>query len=402
VITIVSGLPGNGKTLYAVQLLQKRKAAGKLGLYKNINGLSPAVATEWQHDLSEWRSLPPGALLVVDESQDFAATRGKQGSPEWVTALSKHRHQGIDIVFLTQDPRFLDPWVRRLCNQHIHLERKLGFEASTVFEWSRCEDDVTDFHARERAIKSVFRFPRELYSLYKSAEIHTIKRRIPLKVYLFFALIPICGFLFWFGLHRFFNGDVAKHPVISADGRIEGDTTGTYSGAPKKILTGDEYVQQFTPVVGALPWSAPAFQSMKPSDFPVLYCMVIDKGIEKDCKCLTQQGTRYKLDKSICIRVAVDGVFDPFNSSRRDLRRAGDRDSHGNDDWAGRMQAQAQPAASAPDGYSFLGGSASQVPVGSGAFRAGPTSNASGPILPPANPAPVVVSTGAHAASQSP
>jgi hypothetical protein len=111
------------------------------------------------------------------------------------------------------------------------------------------------------------------------------------------------------------------------------------------------------------------------------------------CSCITQQGTVYKVEKNTCIQIAKYGVFDPFHSSRRDLQREEARDRSADEGRAGRMQAQAQPAASAPAyDYSL---SSLQVPHGSGAFSSGPTSNASGPIVSPADRAPASSFAGA-------
>lgn len=378
-ITILSGLPGNGKTLKAVQMLQQRKAAGQFALHKGITGLDPSVAREWEKDPSEWQELPPGTLLVIDEAQDFAKTNGKGGSPEWITNLSKHRHAGVDFVFITQDPRFLDPWVRRLANQHIHLVRKFGAEASVTHEWDRCEENPVDYHALQRSVTGLFRFPKELYQVYKSATLHLVKRRVPWKVWAFFGLFPLAGFLLWLGLHGFSASHEKKpEPLVAAKGEKSG------ASAPpggEHVLTGDEYVRRFTPVVGALPWSAPAFQKMQPSDYPVAYCMAFETARGEDCRCITQQGTRYDMKKDSCITIAQNGVFDPFHSQRKDLRESEqkERRQEQREDAERRAgeQAQRSPVASfSLDDHVQNRVSAVALP----AFRAGPTSNASGPI----------------------
>jgi len=370
VITIISGLPGNGKTLLAVRMLQERKAQGKLALHKGIKDLSPAIADEWPEELENWPKLPPGTLLVVDEAQDYAKSNGKCGSPQWVLDLSKHRHAGVDFAFITQDPRFLDPWIRRLANCHIHLARKFGSEMSVQHQWDRCHEDPTDYHSLQASSKGLFRYPKELYQVYKSATLHQVQRRIPKKLYAALALIPLAGFLLWYGLHSFVGG-AKTQPTSSAKLKTDTGTSPTSTG--QKATTADEYIKQFTPVVKAWPWSAPAFRDMKAADYPVPYCMVMELGTGKDCKCITQQGTRYNVDKATCIVIATDGVFDPFHSTRRDL----DRDRRSADREAG--EARQQPQAAAPPSVSGGGGERSSS-VAFSSFRAGPTQNASGPI----------------------
>lgn len=316
-ITIISGLPGNGKTLLAVKMMREYKAEGRLVLAKNFAGLDPSIAQDWPHPMEEWKTIPPGAVLFVDESQDFVATQGKGGSPAWVTDFSKVRHGGLELVFVTQDPRFLDPWVRRLCNRHIHVMRKMGMQVAVLHEWDRVQENPVDYHALQASQKTTWKYPKELFSLYKSATIHTVKRRIPKKVYfLFFALAATIG-LVWYASQR-----VLRPPGTVA----EGGPAGT-SGRPAAVVSAADYAKRFTPVVQSMPWSAPAYADLKPTDFPVLYCMISE---EKGCRCYTQQITRYYIDENICRVIVRDGVFNPFASQRKDVER--DRDRGRSDD----------------------------------------------------------------------
>jgi len=356
-------------------MLQERKAEGKLAVHKNIRGLSPSVAREWDKELEHWQELPPGTLLVVDEAQDFAKTNGKAGSPQWVMELSKHRHAGIDFVFISQDPRFLDPWVRRLANRHLHLVRKFGAEVSVTHEWDRCHDDPTEYHSTQASSKGLFRFPKELYQVYDSATLHQVQRKVPKKLYVLAALIPFGAFLLWWGVHHFTSKSkpveaVAKPETVRVEGRPDTPRAG-------HALSGEEYVRQFAPVVSVLPWSAPAFQKMQPSDYPVAYCMAFETTQAKqDCRCLTQQGTRYEMALPLCLEVAKHGVFDPFHSQRRDLKEAEQKERQISQrrELSGETRtaenAQHSASASFGDHVGHVGQS----------FRAGPTENASGRI----------------------
>ena len=370
-ITIISGLPGNGKTLYAVHLMRLAKSEGRLVLAKNVSGLDSSLATDWPHPMEEWKSIPPGAILFVDESQDFLATQGKGGSPEWVKDFSKVRHGGIELVFITQDPRFLDPWVRRLCNRHIHVMRKMGMQMAVLHEWDRVQDNPVDYHSLQSSTKTVWKYPKELFALYKSANIHTVKRRIPRKVFFLVAAVVVTICLIVYAAKLIF------HPAPTEAAKAATASAAMAKGSGVKVSAGD-YAARFTPAVASMPWSAPAYSDLKPTDFPVLYCMDSE---EKGCRCFTQQITRYYIDEKICKVIVRDGVYDPFESQRKDLIAERNREKSRSDhddvdrrlirletfaDQSGKAGERADVQSSALSPRSPSGSNPVQVPGGTG------------------------------------
>ena len=362
-ITVISGLPGNGKTLLAVKMMREMRAQQRLVLAKNFAGLDPSVAQDWPHPLEDWRSIPAGAVLFVDESQDFVASNGKDGSPAWVKDFSKVRHGGLELVFITQDPRFLDPWVRRLCNRHVHVMRKMGMQIAVLHEWDRCQENPIDYHALQASAKTTWKYPKDLFALYKSANVHTVQRRIPKKVYFFFLAILGTACLAWYAAHR------VLHPAGTV---AEGGPAAAHAAASP--VTPAEYAKKFLPVVQSMPWSAPAYADLKPTDYPILYCMDSEA---VGCRCYTQQITRYYIDENICRVIVRDGVFNPFASQRKDKDdRDRDRDSDRRAEGSGRRSRASlfdddevsgrSDAASSADVRSFVG------PVRSAPSRSNP------------------------------
>jgi len=371
-VTIISGLPGNGKTLLAVKMMREAKAQGRLVLAKNVKGLDASVAQDWPHPMEEWKSIPPGSILFVDESQDFVASNGKGGSPEWVKEFSKVRHGGVELVFITQDPRFLDPWVRRLCNRHIHVMRKMGMQLAVCHEWDRVQENPVDYHALQASIKTTWKYPKELFQLYKSANIHTVKRRIPKKLFLFVAVVIATVVVSVIAVSRIL------HPSSGA-------TSSTVALAAKPASIGGvadaaAYAKRFMPAVQSMPWSAPAYADLKPTDYPVLYCMDSEA---VGCRCYTQQITRYYIDEKICRVIVRDGVFNPFASQRKDVERDKGRaaddddrrrrrsffDPDGTTSAGAGERAEAQPA-SLPARSSHSGSNSLQVPSPAGRMDA--------------------------------
>src|SRR4249919_828308 len=118
-ITLLTGLPGSGKTQRMVKFLKEAHERGELLFVSNLNGLKlpHSVCTNPR----DWRSLPAGSILVVDEAQEFFRTRRGGEAPEYITAMERIRHHGVRLVLATQQPDYLDAHLRGLVGLHEHL-----------------------------------------------------------------------------------------------------------------------------------------------------------------------------------------------------------------------------------------------------------------------------------------
>ncbi|MFC2415994.1 zonular occludens toxin domain-containing protein [Neisseria elongata] len=78
-----------------------------------------------------------GSLVVIDEAQrPFPIRSAAAKVPPYIEAFATHRPLGLDIVFITQHPSFLDSFVRRLVQRHIHISIKpVGRK---FYEWNEC------------------------------------------------------------------------------------------------------------------------------------------------------------------------------------------------------------------------------------------------------------------------
>lgn len=185
-ITLVTGLPGHGKTLYTLARFKpEAEKAGRPVFHNSIPGLAIPGWQTWE--VEKWQDLPPGALLVVDEAQFAFPVTGRGQTPEWVQKLATHRHLGLDVIVITQNPMLLDAFVRRLVDRHFHVVRKFGTRFATVYEFvNGAKEDVAK--SRGDGIRHEFRYPTEVYGWYKSAELHTVKSRIPARVWMLLVL----------------------------------------------------------------------------------------------------------------------------------------------------------------------------------------------------------------------
>lgn len=73
----------------------------------------------------------------------------------------------------------LYPFARPLIADHFHCVRRYGTSLVDVYHWEELQDDVKSTTKRENARRTTRMLPGNVFGAYKSAEVHTIKRRIP-------------------------------------------------------------------------------------------------------------------------------------------------------------------------------------------------------------------------------
>ena len=205
-ITIITGTPGSGKTLYTIQkLLQPlvgthvpQEVDGVVTLhprtiYTNINGLMldhELIDGGDNQGLRNWHEwAKPGSVIVFDEVQKVWPPRAN-GSvvPEDIEGLETHRHMGVDFILITQGPMLIDRNLHMLCGRHLHVRRVANLPFATVYEWDLICRTI-NFKASLR--KEPYRYNGAVYKLYKSSSLHTKQVR-KLPVVLWFLLAGMC------------------------------------------------------------------------------------------------------------------------------------------------------------------------------------------------------------------
>jgi hypothetical protein len=169
VITVVTGPPGNGKSLYGVRAIAHALERGK-PVATNIalrSDLGPFVArrgnvvrrlvpgrTDRVAELRErhvFSSDDPNELLrvrlrgagesrglmVLDEAPDWLnsrefSDRDRKGLTRW---FRKHRHYGWDVLLIAQDLEMIDKQVRVNYEYHVHMRnlRRAKVAGVTIF-----------------------------------------------------------------------------------------------------------------------------------------------------------------------------------------------------------------------------------------------------------------------------
>lgn len=193
-INFVTGLPRQGKTLFTfIQVQERAKKEGRPVFYCNIPEVTLEGWTEIDHP-DKWMECPNDSIIVVDELQDFwgmAPPGAKVSLP--ILELSKHGKRGIDFYFITQDPTLVHATPRKLCEVHWHVVRAFGSENAVAHKFNRMQTDPE--RVKSKSEKYPWRYPKEAFGKkdkagnwitkpwYKSADVHNIKRQIPLKVW---------------------------------------------------------------------------------------------------------------------------------------------------------------------------------------------------------------------------
>lgn len=307
-IHLRTGLPGAAKTLLTIEDVEKlRKESGREVYYYGIQDLNlPWIALE---DATKWNDLPPNSIIVIDEAQKVFRPRGNGAPvPPHVEHLETHRHKGYDFYLITQHPMLLDSNVRRLTGRHEHVVRIFGKEKSNVHRWDSVKE--TCDKSRTDSIKTERDFPKELYGVYKSADAHTIKKAVPLRMYLLLAipfiiliLITFAGYTMWKSSHNDI-GKAEKEKMGQVGAYKESDAAPV---RPISIDTPAGWFEANAPRVEEMPHTAPKYDEVtKPVLAPIPAACVDFKG---HCKCYTQQGTKMSTSEEFCRQVVQNGFF---------------------------------------------------------------------------------------------
>lgn len=317
-ITLITAVPGSGKTLRAVWYMQQAIEQGQTVFSCNVNGLAVEGVIDFP-DPTKWEDLPPNSVLVVDECQKFF--RADRALPAYISAMETIRHMGIRLILLTQHPALIHTNIRALVGYHEHLVRENGKESATIYTRSRVIDNVRSDKALAVEDHHTWAYPKHCYALYKSAEVHTVKRTIPHKykraALLFLVAGALLGGVVW--QIRKASGESEAPPPVAAGGvSAASNTDGKPSVAKPAITTAAEYAAQMQPMIADRPWTAAAFVNRPMVSDPKIYCM--SSGTMKgkiwhadDCACVTEQGTRYELEQSACVDISRYGPsYNPF------------------------------------------------------------------------------------------
>jgi zona occludens toxin len=375
--SLITGILGSGKTLRAVEMMDAAVKDGEKVYQSGFKNLAIPGVIDWE-DPREWRDLPPGALLFVDEAQKWFGERRAGAAPEYLKAMNTARgNEGVRFVFLTQHPKYLDAHIKDLIGCHEHLLRENGKESSKLWRGNEILEDPRSPRARSKADYEIYNFPVRVYGLFTSSDTgHRIKYRMPAmlkKALIIGGLGALVLGGAWFALFRSAYGSIK--PTAGAAEPVSTTSTpaGGAGGQSMKLKTRGEYAKAHLPRFAAMPWSAPIYDQRSVVSDPEIYCASSEAGSdangewkEASCTCLTEQSTRYDISQGECRRLAKQGgVYNPYK------RQEADRSIPG----AGPSPAAMAAPAAAPVRVIGTNAPYGSPPEGSGTFALDPRAN---------------------------
>lgn len=338
-IEVLTGLPRNGKTLLLVSKLVKAAKENKRPVFQcGIDGLVPGLATPL--DATKWNAknadgsyvVPDGSLVFVDEAWKWFGhlrdARGQQ-TPPHVLDMAEHGHRGLDFIFTTQGPGQLYPFLRTLIQGHTHVVRVMGAEMAKLYEWPELNDDVKSASMREAAINTFWKYPKDLYTFYKSASVHTVKFKLNRRVVVFAGVVVAVVALVYSGVTSFAPASDAVAKIAPGKGSASGQPASRLPpGVVPPVPTPqaqqayrEGYAYQNSPRIPGMAWTAPIFDGRPVQADPHTYCMATGKGGQDGCHCYTEQATPIAgVDLDACMAMALYG--EPYNPHKPPLEVA--------------------------------------------------------------------------------
>lgn len=310
-ITLLTGVPGTGKTAYAVKMLMDAKGIEERPIYTNITGLKLPhfpIDAEW---IRNWpRNAPPGAFILFDECQDvFPPRHVSREAPEYVSELTKHRKDySVDFFLITQGTSLIDFSVKALVERHLHI--RLDGLLPMIHE-AREVVDFKDKSVRETHAGSPYKPPKDAFDQYVSAQVHNKKprRKLPPALYVFGLAMAIALGGGWY----FYANRIA--PVLTqAKGEVEqGGGFPPPAHSPEFVpvqTVPKRLAEALQPADDANPMSAPLYAAVVP---PVVAPEV--QGCiasSRKCTCFSQQSTPVWLPDEQCRKRAAGEYYDPY------------------------------------------------------------------------------------------
>ena len=332
-ITIISGTPGAGKTLYTIEKLLLplvgKTVDGKDSngdpvsiertIYTNINGLQvehELIDGGDNQGLRDWHTwAKPGSVIVFDEVQKVWPPRANGSKvPDDIQALDTHRHMGVDFILITQNVINLDKHIHALGGRHLHVRRIANMSLAVVYEW----DHVSRGLMFSKSIsKAPWRYDKKVFKLYKSAELHTKQqRRMPGLVW--FILVGLIGLAVLAPTLKVRMQERFNPPPLAA-GKADAKAPQTAGIASVQSSEGVGQASTFIddriawiPRVSDRPESAPAYDNIRQVvNMPQVAGGMCFKG---HCKCVTQQATDSGLTSDACKKWLDNPPFDPYRA----------------------------------------------------------------------------------------
>ena len=318
-IYFVTGLPRTGKTLWTLCYVRPIAEKTNRQVFTcNIPGITIPGWQEIDHP-DKWMTVPDGSIIIVDELQDFWQRQPPGAKvPPPILELSKHGKRGIDFYFITQEPELVHSTPRSMCQHHYFVVRAFGSHNVMIYKFDRMQ--LHPDKVKTKGEKFPWRYNKDAFTWYKSADTHNVKRQIPLKVWAIPLAFVFAGLAIFVGI-GLFNGVLEKAKSSGAHSGLPLGVDSAHAMAapgtevkPKHVQTVAEYVVSYKPRIEGVPQSAPRYDDVtKVTQAPKPAACIdgIRPGAKvRSCACWTQQATPVSVPESVCRQIAAGGFFD--------------------------------------------------------------------------------------------
>lgn len=321
-ITVITGIPGMGKTSLCLDMMLKERGQRPLFVMgipdlKVDHFPTPPVEewTELRQDKDDpslmlpYFTFPERSVVIIDEAQRVYRPRAAGSKvPPHVAAFETHRHTGVDFWLLTQDAALIDSNIRRLVGRHIHIMPTIM--GRRLYEWPTIKDPESKTD-RDLAAQRAYKPPRHVFKLYKSAEAHTKQPfRVPKPYYILGGCLIAASYL-GVGAWNAIGGKITaseKTVPASAQGGAQPRTVAGQAPLPIKRTYSDD---DFVPRNFNRPESAPVYDEIREvKQMPMIAGCIASRS---KCVCYDQQGSRVPLvGDEYCRQVSEHPEFNPY------------------------------------------------------------------------------------------
>jgi len=238
------GTPGSGKSYEAVKKILDNIRLGRK-IFTNIDGLDRPECreaikaycnlTDFQletclNHLSKaqavefWLHCEPGSMVVIDEVHKLFSNREWQSktNKDFTEWASTHRHEGYDLVLVTQDIEKVDKHARSLI-EWTYFFRKVNFFGSLVQQKYICYAYAGDDHNGQALSKNVRRYDPAIFPCYKSYSASDVKelgfmQHVNVLKHPVFYAIPVLLLVlgFFYSRSSFATGDMLGAKAAAA------------------------------------------------------------------------------------------------------------------------------------------------------------------------------------------
>jgi len=325
---LTTGANGAGKTLFTLKHVHDLALKESRPVYHNgrFEPVADGPLKSWTKiDVKDWQTVPDGAIFLIDECHnDFPIRTGKDGPPEYIRMLAEHRRRGFDFFLITQHPMNIDAFVRRLIGEpgwHSHLKRTPGAAMVSDLRWAAVKEQCEKPGSGNTGEVTMRPFPREVYSWYNSATLHTARPKIPRAVWIFLLCAFVAPVLIWYAFTTFTGSMKAKQDALtgpraaasSARRPVSRVVAPGAAGAMAAAKSATDYVVSRVPRIDGFPHTAPAYDAMTvPVNAPYPAACIAGKHLRTkadECLCYSQQGTRLQVPAPICAQIVANGFF---------------------------------------------------------------------------------------------